>query len=85
MAVAVGACVGAKRGFNGELEFSPPISKRSRFNGGRFSTSPLGFAGAGPVGAEFAAFRLAQLRTLFPQMDPQVRGRRGLGCLLFGN
>mmetsp|Transcript_37988 Transcript_37988/g.82604 ORF Transcript_37988/g.82604 Transcript_37988/m.82604 type:complete len:278 (-) Transcript_37988:410-1243(-) len=74
MAVAVGACVGAKRGFNGEFEFSPPLNKRSRFNGvqGRFSTSPSGLAGAGGVGAELAGLRLAQLRALFPQMDPQT-------------
>jgi len=75
MAVALGGCVGAKRGlFDGDFEFSPPISKRLRFNGaqGRFTPSPSGCAGAVAIGPEIAAFRLSQLRAHFPMMNPQI-------------
>mmetsp|Transcript_22082 Transcript_22082/g.26521 ORF Transcript_22082/g.26521 Transcript_22082/m.26521 type:complete len:276 (-) Transcript_22082:672-1499(-) len=67
MAVAIGACVGAKRGlFDGDDAFSPPSSKRVRHLRSphrRFSS---------PGGNSDQSARLTQLRILFPEMELQV-------------
>lgn len=54
------AVCGSKRSFFEELPPSPPLSKRLRCSS---STSPIRFS---------APYLLDQLRSLFPQMDPQV-------------
>ncbi|XP_020416179.1 uncharacterized protein LOC18783957 isoform X3 [Prunus persica] len=57
------AVCGSKRSFFEELPPSPPLSKRLRCSS---STSPIRFS---------APYLLDQLRSLFPQMDPQVLER----------